>query len=103
MGTSAEAELAWTRVDAAGLERFELRCDTDTWTLRGEAWQPAKQRDAVVRSHRTRPASPALLVLVRLLGNPLGRCLAAGPEQKVPQHLVAAQWIWPGLRRKRWL
>ncbi|GEM_PF-1800434 len=26
----------------------------------------------------------------------------AGPEQEVPQHLVAAQWIWPGLRRKRW-
>lgn len=26
----------------------------------------------------------------------------AGPEQEIPQHLVAAQWIWPGLRRKRW-
>jgi hypothetical protein len=26
----------------------------------------------------------------------------SGPEQEIPQRLVAAQWIWPGLQRKRW-
>lgn len=25
-----------------------------------------------------------------------------GPGETFPQHLIAAQWIWPGLRRKRW-
>lgn len=26
----------------------------------------------------------------------------SGPEQQLPPHLVAAQWVWPGVRRKRW-
>ncbi len=26
----------------------------------------------------------------------------SGPEQEVPEHLIAAQFLWPGTRRKRW-
>lgn len=25
----------------------------------------------------------------------------AGPGEEIPQHLVAAHWVWPGIRRKR--
>lgn len=26
----------------------------------------------------------------------------AGPGQEMPQKVVAAHWVWPGIRRKRW-
>ena len=26
----------------------------------------------------------------------------SGPGHELPQHLIAAQWNWPGIRRKRW-
>ena len=35
MGTSGTLVLAWKRVDATGLERFELEQNASTWTLRG--------------------------------------------------------------------
>ena len=35
MGTNETVALAWKRVEATGLERFELEGDATTWTLRG--------------------------------------------------------------------
>lgn len=29
-------------------------------------------------------------------------CSISGPGEEIPGHLVAAQWNWPGQRRKRW-